>query len=183
LVTNRDLPSLIPRNGRDDLRAPDSVPVASVGLIRPPSAPRAPFAEGEMAWRLIRQLGFNYLSLTDLDHREGGQGLRDMLQLFVASDNAIQQRQIASLIGTQVRPVTRRLPGNGPIIYGRGVQCQLCVDEAGFSGISPYLFGVVLEHFLARHVSVNSFTQTELTSIQRGLVHRWPVRMGTRSAV
>ena len=75
------------------------------------------------------------------------------------------------------------LPGNGPIIYGRGVQCQLCVDEAGFSGISPYLFGVVLEHFLARHVSVNSFTQTELTSIQRGLVHRWPVRMGTRSAV
>ncbi|SUD93074.1 Uncharacterized protein conserved in bacteria [Ralstonia mannitolilytica] len=183
LVTNRDLPSLIPRNGRDDLRAPDSVPVASVGLVRPPSAPRAPFAEGEMAWRLIRQLGFNYLSLTDLDHREGGQGFRDMLRLFVASDSPAQQRQIASLIGTQVRPVTRRLPGNGPIIYGRGVQCQLSVDEAGFSGISPYLFGVVLEHFLARHVSVNSFTQTELTSIQRGLVHRWPVRMGTRSTV
>ncbi|MCT7306438.1 type VI secretion system baseplate subunit TssF [Ralstonia wenshanensis] len=183
LVTNRDLPSLIPRNGRDDLRAPDSAPVASVGLIRPLSAPRAPFAEGEMAWRLIRQLRFNYLSLTDLGHREGGQGLRDMLRLFVASDNAIQQRQIASLIGTQVRPVTRRLPGNGPIIYGRGVQCQLSVDEAGFSGISPYLFGVVLEHFLARHVSVNSFTQTELTSIQRGRVHRWPLRMGTRSTV
>lgn len=106
-----------------------------------------------------------------------------MLRLFVASDSPAQQRQIASLIGTQVRPVTRRLPGNGPIIYGRGVQCQLSVDEAGFSGISPYLFGVVLEHFLARHVSVNSFTQTELTSIQRGLVHRWPVRMGTRSTV
>ena len=136
-----------------------------------------------MAWRLIRQLGVNYLSLTDLGHREGGQGLRDMLRLFVASDNAIQQRQIASLIGTQVRPVTRRLPGNGPIIYGRGVQCQLSVDEAGFSGISPYLFGVVLEHFLARHVSVNSFTETELDSIQRGRVHRWPVRMGTRSTV
>ena len=136
-----------------------------------------------MAWRLPRQLGFNHLSLTDLDHREGGQGLRDMLRLFVASDNAIQQRQIASLIGTQVQPVTRRLPGNGPIIYGRGVQCQLSVDEGGFSGISPYPFGVVLEHFLARHVSVNSFTQTELTSIQRGLVHRWPVRTGTRGAV
>lgn len=183
LVTNRDLSNLVPRNGRKDLQAPDSVPVASVGLIRPPSAPRAPFAEGEMAWRLIRQLGFNYLSLTDLDHRQGGQGLRDMLRLFVASENTAQQRQVDSLIGSKVRPVTRRLPDNGPIIYGRGIQCQLTVDETGFSGISPYLFGVVLEHFLARHVSVNSFTETEMTSIQRGLVHRWPARMGTRSAV
>ena len=183
MATNRDLPNLVPRNGFNDLRSPDSIPVVGVGLIRPPSAPRPPFAEGEMAWRLIRQLGFNYLSLTDLDHREGGQGLRDMLRLFVASDDAAQLRQIDSLIGSKVKPVTRRLPGSGPIIYGRGVQCQLTVDEAGFSGISPYLFGVVLEQFLTRHVSVNSFTETELESIQRGRVHRWPVRMGTRSTV
>jgi len=183
MATNRDLPNLVPRNGFNDLRSPDSIPVVGVGLIRPPSAPRPPFAEGEMAWRLIRQLGFNYLSLTDLDHREGGQGLRDMLRLFVTSDDAAQLRQIDSLIGSKVKPVTRRLPGSGPIIYGRGVQCQLTVDEAGFSGISPYLFGVVLEQFLTRHVSVNSFTETELDSIQRGRVHRWPVRMGTRNTV
>jgi len=183
LVTNRDLPNLLPRNGYNDLRAPDSVPAASVGLIRPPSAPRPPFAEGETAWRLIRQLGFNYLSLTDLDHREGGKGLRDMLRLFIADEDTAQRRLIESLIGSKIKPVTRRLPGNGPIIYGRGIQCQLTIDEAGFSGISPYLFGVVLEHFLARHVSVNAFTETELTSIQRGLVHRWPARMGKRSSV
>jgi type VI secretion system protein ImpG len=144
LVTNRDLPNLVPRNGRDDLRAPDSVPAASVGLIRPPSAPRPPFAEGETAWRLIRQLGFNYLSLTELDHRQGGQGLRDMLRLFVAGEDTARQRQVESLIGSNIKPITWRLPDNGPI---------------------------------------NSFTETELTSIQRGLVHRWPARMGTRSAV
>lgn len=183
MATNRDLPNLVPRNGFNDLRSPDSIPVSGVGLIRPPSAPRAPFAEGEMAWRLIRLLGFNYLSLTNLDQREGGQGLRDMLRLFVSGDDAAQLRQISSLIASKVKPVTRRLPGSGPIIYGRGVQCRLTVDETGFSGISPYLFGVVLEHFLTRHVSVNSFTETELDSIQRGRVHRWPVRMGTRSAV
>ncbi|WP_434034317.1 type VI secretion system baseplate subunit TssF [Cupriavidus sp. a3] len=183
MVTNRDLPNLVPRNGYDDLRTPDSIPVGGVGLIRPPSAPRAPFAEGEMAWRLIRQLGFNYLSLTDLDHREGGQGLRDLLRLFVAPDDAAQQRQVQSLIGSSIRPVTRRLPGNGPILYGRGVQCQLTVEESGFSGISPYLFGVILEHFLARHVSVNAFAETELYAIERGLIHRWPVRMGGRGAI
>ncbi|NUA32093.1 type VI secretion system baseplate subunit TssF [Cupriavidus basilensis] len=183
MATNRDLPNLVPRNGFNDLRSPDSIPVAGVGLIRPPSTPRTPFAEGETAWRLIRQLGFNYLSLTDLDHREGGQGLREMLRLFVASDEPAQQRQIQSLIGGKIKPVTRRLPGNGPILYGRGIQCQLTVDESGFSGISPYLFGVVLEHFLARHVSVNAFTETELYAMERGLIHRWPVRMGGRGAV
>lgn len=183
LVTNRDLPTLVPRNGRDDLRASDSIPVARIGLIRAPSTPCPPFAEGELAWRLIRQLGFNYLSLADLDQQQGGQGLREMLSLFVAGDDAAKQRQIQSLVGTHVRPVTRRLPGKGPIIHGRGIQCRLTIDESGFSGVSPYLFGMVLEHFLARHVSVNTFTETELTSIQRGLVHRWDARMGARSVV
>lgn len=183
LVTNRDLPNLVPRNGLSDLTPATSIPVDGIGLIRAPSAPRPPYADGEMAWRLIRLLGFNYLSLTDLDHRSGGQGLRDMLRLFVANDDTAHLGQVQSLIATQIKPVTRRLPGDGPLIYGRGVQCQVTVDESGFSGISPYLFGVVLEHFLARHVSVNVFTETELHSMQRGLVHRWPVRMGGRSVV
>jgi type VI secretion system protein ImpG len=183
LVTNRDLPNLVPRNGVSDLTPSTSIPVDGIGLIRAPSSPRPPFADGEMAWRLIRLLGFNYQALTDLDHRSGGQGLRDMLRLFVANDDRAHLGQVQSLIGSKVAPVMRRLPGNGPLIYGRGIQCQLTVDESGFSGISPYLFGVVLEHFLARHVSVNVFTETELHSMQRGLVHRWPVRMGGRSVV
>ncbi|MFK0380188.1 type VI secretion system baseplate subunit TssF [Pandoraea sp. NPDC090278] len=183
LVTNRDLPNLVPRNGYSDLTSAASIPVDGVGLIRAPSAPRPPYAHGETAWRLIRLLGFNYLSLVDLEHRTGGQGLRDMLRLFVASEDRAHQSEVQSLIGSNVKPIMRRLPGNGPLIYGRGIQCQLTVDEAGFSGISPYLFGVILEHFLARHVSVNVFTETELHSMQRGLIHRWPPCMGGRSAV
>lgn len=183
LVTNRDLATLVPRNGVDDLVVSDSVPTASVGLVRSPTAPRAPFAERELAWRLIRQLGFNYMPLADMDHRSGGQGLRDLLRLFVTTNDGEQERQISCLVGSHVEPITRRLPGGGPLVYGRGVRCQLTVDETGFSGISPYLFGVVLEHYLARHVSINSFTETELQSMQRGLVKRWPVRIGQRNAV
>lgn len=59
---------------------------------------------------------------------------------------------------------------------------MLTVDESGFSGVSPYLFGLILEHFLMRHVSINTFTQTELHSMQRGRLMRWPVRMGARGA-
>jgi len=161
----------------------DSIPVRAVGLIRAPSRPKSPFAQREIAWRLIRQLGFNHLPLADMPHREGAQALRDMLRLFVATDDEVQLRQIQSLVGSRIEPVTRRLPGSGPLIYGRGVQCTLSVDEEGFSGTSPYLFGLVLEHYIARHVSINVFTQATLESMQRGLVARWPVRMGGRGVV
>lgn len=183
MVTNRDLPLLIPRDGKHDLYAADSVPVSSIGLIRPPSKPKAAFAEGEHAWRLIRQLSFNHLPLADIPHREGAQALRDMLRLFVSHDDDVAQRQIQCLIGTQTKPVTRRLPGSGPLVYGRGVHCQLTVDEAGFSGTSPYLMGLVLEQYLARHVAINMFTQCELKSMQRGSIAQWPVRMGARGVV
>ncbi len=75
-----------------------------------------------------------------------------------------------SLIGCKTTPVTRRLPGSGLLVYGRGVSCELTVDEEGFSGISPYLFGLVLEHYIARHVSINTFSQMTLHSMQRGHV-------------
>ena len=183
LLTNRDLPCLVPRNGHSDLAASGSIPVTAIGLIRAPSRPKPPFAQRESAWRLIRQLGFNHLPLADMPHREGAQALRDMLRLFIAIDDDSQRRQIDSLVGSRIEPVTRRLPGAGPLVYGRGVQCTLSVDEEGFSGTSPYLFGLVLEHYLARHVSINVFTQTTLESMQRGTVARWPVRVGGRGIV
>jgi type VI secretion system protein ImpG len=181
-LTNRDLPSLVPRNGMVDLTVSESAPLDGIGLIRAPSAPKAPYAERDMAWRLIRQLNFNYLPLGDLDHRAGGQGLRDLLRMFLTGEDESQQRQVQSLVGVKTKPVTRRLPGGGPLVFGRGIECSLTIDESGFSGTSPYLFGLILEHYLARHVSINVFTQTELHSMQRGRVARWPVRMGTRGA-
>ncbi|WP_102847794.1 type VI secretion system baseplate subunit TssF, partial [Burkholderia thailandensis] len=182
-VTNRDLPRLIPRNGVNDLTMQDSVPIEGVSLVHPPSAPREPYATGETAWRLIRQLSFNYMPLAELDHRDGGQALRNMLRLFVGTSEREQATQIDSLVGARTEPVVRRLPGHGLLVYGRGVRCELTVDESGFSGLSPYLFGLVLEQYLTRHVSINVFTETELRSMQRGLVTRWKPRMGGRGAV
>ncbi|WP_227246165.1 type VI secretion system baseplate subunit TssF [Paraburkholderia caribensis] len=174
-LTNRDLPRLIARNGREDLKPRVSIPSASAGLIREPSAPRAPYAEGGKAWELIRQLNFNYLALEN-----GGEGLRDMLRLFLLSEDVALRRQIDSLVNVKTEGVTRKLPGNGDIVFGRGIDCELTVDETGFNGVSPYLLGLILEHYVARSESVHSFTQTRLSSVQRGPVMRWPVRMGTR---
>lgn len=182
-VTNRDLPRLVPRGRGSDLTMPESVPIEGVSLVHAPSAPRAPYASGETAWRLIRQLSFNYMPLAELDHGNGAQALRNLLRLFVAASEREQVAQIESLVGAKTEPVVRRLPGDGLLVYGRGVRCELTVDENGFSGISPYLFGLVLEHYLARHVAINVFTETALHSMQRGLVTRWQPRMGGRGAV
>lgn len=182
-VTNRDLALLVPRNGYDDLDVPDAVPVRACGLIRPPSTPRPPLAEADMAWQLIRQLNLNYVPLSDLDERHGGQAVRDLLRLFVSKENTEQLQQIAGLIGSSTQPVTRRLPGSGPLVYGRGINVKFTVDEDNFSGVSPYLLGLILERYVARHVSLNVFTETELHAMQRGLVARWPVRAGQRNIV
>ncbi|WP_077038104.1 type VI secretion system baseplate subunit TssF [Pelomonas sp. KK5] len=182
LLTNRDLPRLVPRNGRQDLTLAESVPVSGVGLLREPTVPRPPHAQGETAWRLIRQLNYNYLPLTELSHREGAQGLRDMLRLFVGTDNAVAERQVASLVGCRIEPETRRLPGSGPLVYGRGVHVALTVDEDNFSGTSPYQLGLVLDHYFARHVAINVFSRTSLAAMQRGRVADWAPRMGLREA-
>ena len=183
MVTNRDLPRLITRSGSLNLSMTDAVPILGATFICQPSAPRAPFALGESAWRLIRQLSFNYLPLSDMEHGLGGESMRNMLRLFLNSSDHESNAQVNSLIGCKSEPVTRRLPGDGLLVYGRGVRCTLTVDEEGFSGISPYLFGLIMENYLSRHAAINIFTETELHSMQRGKIANWHGRPGKRGAL
>jgi len=50
-------------------------------------------------------------------------------------------------------------------------------------GGGAFLLATILEQFFARHVALNSFTQTTLRTTTRGEVHRWPVRLGTAPAL
>ena len=178
-LTNGGLPSLLIPDGTTDLTVGISAPVSRTRLIRAPSPARAPLAQGSVAWQLIGQLNLGYGKLEAKD----GSGLRDILALFAAADDVRLRRQIDSLIHIDTRPVTKKLPGQSQLRFGRGIECVLTVDETGFDGTSPYLFGTILEYYVARHVSTHSFTQSVLRSLQRGELMRWPVRMGTRSAL
>ncbi|MFP2516975.1 type VI secretion system baseplate subunit TssF [Buttiauxella agrestis] len=180
MVTNRDLPRLISQGGNFELTMPSSAPVHGAAFVCQPSAPHPPFATGESAWRLIRQLNYNYLPLSDMDHKQGGEALRNMLRLFTHGADRVSNTQIDGLVGCKSEPVIRRLPGNGLLVYGRGIRCTLTVDEACFSGISPYLFGLIMENYVARHAAINVFTEMELRSMQRGTLGKWPARSGRR---
>jgi type VI secretion system protein ImpG len=79
--------------------------------------------------------------------------------------------------------VVRRLPMSGPIAFGRGLQITIDVDELAFEGGSPFLLGSVLEHYFARHVTLNSFTETVLRSQTRGEIHKWMPQWGARATL
>ena len=82
LVTNRDLPLLMPVGSDADFTLAISAPVDGIRCLRGPTRPRPAVAEGEIAWRLINHLSLNYLTVTDLDAAQGAAALREILALY-----------------------------------------------------------------------------------------------------
>ena len=181
LCTNRDLPLLMSLGGgRTDFTLPTGAPVRSVRCLGAPSRPRPPLAEGGAAWRLISHLSLNYLSLMDADQQVGASALREILSLYADSGDSALRKQIEGLKSVTARPVLRRVASGGPIAFGRGLQIETTLDEAAFRGTGVFLLGAVLDHFFARYVSINSFTETVIRTLDRGEIARWPARTGQR---
>ncbi len=181
LCTNRDLPVLMPvGNPKGDLTLAETAPVKSVHVIKGPSRPMSALRESSLNWKLINQLSLNHLSLTDTSAEEGAAALRQILQLYAPAGDAGAQRQIDGLRSVRLQPVVRRLPMPGPITFGRGVAVTVEVDDLSFEGASAFLLGCVLERFVARHVSLNGFTQLRLHSAARGDILQGRPRCGSR---
>ena len=181
LCTNRDLPLQMPVGlGATDFTLDVAAPVASIRTVNGPSRPRAPLADGAVAWRAINHLALNYLSLIDVSEQHGAAALRELLELYAPGGDASARRQIEGIRSVRMAPVVRRLPHAGPITFGRGVQVSMEVDELAFEGGNAYMLGAVLDRYFARHVSMNSFVETVLRSASRGEISRWTPHWGTR---
>ena len=181
LCTNRDLPLHMPiGRGATDFTMDSGAPVLSVRCLTTPTRPRPSLADGDVSWHLISHLSLNYLSLVEANGDDTSPALRDLLRLYGASGEASMRRQIDGITAVASRPINRRLPSPGPITFGRGLELNLTCDETAFEGTGIFLLGSVLERFFSRYVSINSFVETVLSSVNRGEVMRWPVRMGSR---
>jgi type VI secretion system protein ImpG len=181
LCTNRDLPVLM-RLGdtKGDLTLAQTAPVKSVRIVKGPSRPTSALREGNIAWKLINQLSLNHLSLTDTDAEQGAAALRAILRLYAPTGDAGAQRQVEGVRSVKLQSVVRRLPMAGPITFGRGVELKVELDDLSFEGASAFLLGCVLERFVARHVSLNGFTQMLVHSPARGDILAGRPRCGTR---
>jgi type VI secretion system protein ImpG len=182
LCTNRDLPNhLVPGAGRTDFTMDIAAPVSAVRCLVGPTSPRSSpvLSDGDAAWRTIGQLSLNYCSLADTD-AAGIPVLRKLLELSGDSGNAAIRKQIESLRSVEVRPIVRRVPISGPLAFGRGLEITVTFDESGFQGASAFLLGAVLDAFFSRYVSLNSFSETVIRTVERGEIMRWPMRLGRR---
>jgi type VI secretion system protein ImpG len=181
LCTNRHLPinMAVRLEGRADFTMDISAPVTSIRCLSGPTAPTPSQAEGRFSWRLISHLSLNYLSLIDAK-TEGAVGLREILKLYTDPRDRQTARQIEGLLSVQSKPILRRVKTPGPITFARGLEVTLTFDESAFEGIGVFILGAVLEQFLAKYVSLNSFTETVIKTQQRGEIMRWPAQVGTR---
>ena len=177
--TNRDLPLSMPIGaGSTDFTLDAEAPVTAVRCVAGPSRPLPSFAQGPAAWRLLDHLSLNYASLVDANEHEGARALRELLALYCPADDAAAHRQVEGLRSVSCEPVVRRLPSPGPIVYGRGLAITLRFDDAAFEGASAFLLGAVLARFFAQYVSINSFTETDVETLARGPIMKWPARTG-----
>jgi len=181
LCTNRDLALHMPVGfGGSDLSLDVAAPVAGIRVVAGPSRPYAPLADGAVSWRAISHLSLNYLSLTQSSPEEGAAALRDLLELYASGADVSARRQIEGIRSVAVGRIVRRLQGPGPLAFGRGLEITLQVDPLAFEGASAFLLGSVLDRYFARHVSINSFTETVLRSENRAEISRWKQQWGAR---
>lgn len=184
LCCNRDLPLMMPLGkSTTDFTIETGAPCEAVRCVGEPTRPSPPLSEGNVAWDLINQLSINFLGMSNESEGDALTSLKTLLSLMMNKNDHTASKQIDGIINVQTRQITSRLPFSGPICFGRGVEIKITLDEMAYEGNSIFMLGMVLDRFFANYVSLNSFTQLVLHSSNRGEVHRWPIRIGLRSAI
>ncbi len=184
LCTNRDLPLLMPLGkGETDFTLDIGAPVLATRCLIGPTRPRPSPVHGDVAWKLISHFTLNYLSITDSADGNGAEALRELLSLYAELGEASVTKQIEGVKSVASTPIVRRLPGGGQSAIARGLEIAVTFDEAAFEGIGAFLLGAVLSHFFSKYVSINSFTETVVKTLDRGEVVRWPMMVGRRPSL
>jgi type VI secretion system protein ImpG len=177
--TNRQLPT---RLAVGDVSAgTDTSPVfARFRNVTRPTASVPPPLGGDLYWKLLSHLSLSSLSLLDIA------ALRSLLALyhFRARVDRQAEQGLQVLLGglreLQATPATRLVRG-APL---RGLSVALTIDEAAVGGAGEaYLFGSVLDLFLASYVSLNSFSRLVVKGAKSSEVHEWPPRLGARTGL
>ncbi|MFQ5560378.1 MAG: type VI secretion system baseplate subunit TssF [Nitrospinota bacterium] len=184
MCTNRDLPLLMPTGkGETDFKVVSGEPVAKVRCVAGPTNPRSALAEGKASWRLISHLSLNYLSLIDGDGKKNAKTLRELLSLYGDKSDPHIKKQINGVVSMLCSTVTRRIPVKGTVSFARGLEIEVTFDESAFEGTGAFLLSGILETFFDKYVSINTFTETIVKTVERGKIYTWPMRAGTRQTL
>jgi len=172
--TNRDLPSRLPfGDAAGDFNMESAAPVSKVCCVLKPTPTRRPFLGSALQWRLVSHFSLNYMSLV----AGGEKALKEILRLYDFNNSLATQQMISGIVSVSSRHITKRIKRS----FCRGVEITITFDEDKYVGTGLFLFASVLERFLAQYVSVNSFSQLVMKTLQREEpVKIWPPRSGNQ---
>jgi type VI secretion system protein ImpG len=178
LCTNRDLPARLPfGNEAGDFQLQSATSVRRIVTLGKLTSTLRPEPAKDSLWKLISQLSLNHLSLVE----EGLGALREILRLYNFSNSTSADRQISGINTLSSRRHMARVASEEGVLFTRGNQTEIELNEDHFVGASAYLFSAVLERFLALYVSLNSFSQLLVRTQQRKEpLKLWPPRSGRK---
>ena len=181
--TSRDLPLIMPRDGESDFLIEGFLPVKSIKLISKLTRPQEAVSEDRTLWSFLNQLSLNYLSLLNTDKEDAPVALKELLTVFVSSESDLLKKQIESIIRVETSIINKVVRHYGVATPIRGINITVTLDEAQLGGVHPFLFGSVLNHYFRRLVSINSFVQLRIDTLQQGHIATWPSEIGERMII
>lgn len=181
--TSRDLPLIMPRDGESDFLIEGFLPVKSIKLISKLTRPQEAVSEDRTLWSFLNQLSLNYLSLLNTDKEDAPVALKELLTVFVSSESDLLKKQIESIIRVETSIINKVVRHYGVAAPIRGINITVTLDEAQLGGVHPFLFGSVLNHYFRRLVSINSFVQLRIDTLQQGHITTWPSEIGERMII
>ena len=128
-------------------------PLSSIHIIgrRNPTRPMAIRSGRPAAWKLIAHLALNQVSLVS----DGGAALRGLLELYEPTGTRAARQKIAAIRELKSRQASQVL--HGTVV--RGMDVEILLDRASFTGTGQYLFASVLDRFLASYVAINAYSK------------------------
>ncbi|MFT0531306.1 type VI secretion system baseplate subunit TssF [Castellaniella hirudinis] len=134
----------------------------------------------KLLWDVISHTTLNLLSLSSITN------LRAILHLYNSTcshDNSVRSandRQIEGLQSLTVTPESRLVRGS----LMQGQHIVLSCDEKNWPGAGTlYLWGCVLDRFLASYISINAYTRFEIQDKNTGTRFTWPIRLGLKTVL
>ena len=173
LCTNRDLPMLLSVGDDKVFHLPDGGPVKAVRTPISPTRPNPTLAQGDTAWRLISHLSLNYLTIAQTNNGSSAAALRELIGIYAPLGDRVTEKQLEGITGVTSRPIVRRMSDEVLSTAVRGLEITIDFDETFFEGTSVYVLGAVMERFFRKYATINSFTETVLTTERRGEIARW----------
>lgn len=176
--TNRDLPPGLFGNEAGSFELKGGGPLKRIVAHEKPT-PFRPCPSGRAAfWRLISHLSLNHLSLEG----PGPEAMQEMLQLYNFAESTHITRQIQGIRSVASEPHMARVCSIHGVGFARGKLVKLNIDEEAFTGSGVFLFATIMDRFLAMYVSLNSFSQLELRTLQRKeALGKWLARSGKKT--